>query len=174
MKVIESCCCVKCLCVSCVFQMCERCNRRTECTKRLSIQRFPQVIVIRILGNNSYPLYYEWVMFMCRMWWWCLTASVQIWIVSRPPGGRSVKAQYMSPSHSLTWTSDPTDPSTVVTPTNFFLYLFRFITFTHVLFVFICMISSMFVSVCHLFILRMQERLKQRVCSLYFDIWQLS
>uniref|UniRef100_A0A3Q0S5W8 ubiquitinyl hydrolase 1 n=1 Tax=Amphilophus citrinellus TaxID=61819 RepID=A0A3Q0S5W8_AMPCI len=26
--------------------MCERCNRRTECTKRLSIQRFPQVIVI--------------------------------------------------------------------------------------------------------------------------------
>lgn len=38
----------------CVFQMCERCNRHTECTKRLSIQRFPQVIVIRILGNNSY------------------------------------------------------------------------------------------------------------------------
>uniref|UniRef100_A0A3Q3ESL4 ubiquitinyl hydrolase 1 n=1 Tax=Labrus bergylta TaxID=56723 RepID=A0A3Q3ESL4_9LABR len=26
--------------------MCERCNRHTECTKRLSIQRFPQVIVI--------------------------------------------------------------------------------------------------------------------------------
>uniref|UniRef100_A0A3Q2CQP0 ubiquitinyl hydrolase 1 n=1 Tax=Cyprinodon variegatus TaxID=28743 RepID=A0A3Q2CQP0_CYPVA len=26
--------------------MCDRCNRRTECTKRLSIQRFPQVIVI--------------------------------------------------------------------------------------------------------------------------------
>uniref|UniRef100_A0A3Q3BBU0 ubiquitinyl hydrolase 1 n=1 Tax=Kryptolebias marmoratus TaxID=37003 RepID=A0A3Q3BBU0_KRYMA len=26
--------------------MCERCNRRTECTKRLSIHRFPQVIVI--------------------------------------------------------------------------------------------------------------------------------
>lgn len=42
------------MCLSvCVFQMCERCNRRTECTKRLSIQRFPQVIVIRILGNNS-------------------------------------------------------------------------------------------------------------------------
>lgn len=38
----------------CVFQMCERCNRHTECTKRLSIQRFPQVIVIRILGNNSH------------------------------------------------------------------------------------------------------------------------
>uniref|UniRef100_A0A3Q2R2D5 ubiquitinyl hydrolase 1 n=1 Tax=Fundulus heteroclitus TaxID=8078 RepID=A0A3Q2R2D5_FUNHE len=28
--------------------MCERCNRRTECTKRLSIQRFPQVIVIHL------------------------------------------------------------------------------------------------------------------------------
>uniref|UniRef100_H2LXH4 Ubiquitin carboxyl-terminal hydrolase n=1 Tax=Oryzias latipes TaxID=8090 RepID=H2LXH4_ORYLA len=26
--------------------MCERCNRHTECTKRLSIQRFPQVLVI--------------------------------------------------------------------------------------------------------------------------------
>lgn len=38
-----------------VFQMCERCNRHTECTKRLSIQRFPQVIVIRILGNTTLP-----------------------------------------------------------------------------------------------------------------------
>uniref|UniRef100_A0A673ART8 ubiquitinyl hydrolase 1 n=1 Tax=Sphaeramia orbicularis TaxID=375764 RepID=A0A673ART8_9TELE len=28
--------------------MCERCNRRTESTKRLSIQRFPQVIVIHL------------------------------------------------------------------------------------------------------------------------------
>ncbi|XP_031700330.1 ubiquitin carboxyl-terminal hydrolase 21 isoform X1 [Anarrhichthys ocellatus] len=28
--------------------MCERCNRHTECTKRLSIQRFPQVIVIHL------------------------------------------------------------------------------------------------------------------------------
>ncbi|MEQ2276805.1 hypothetical protein XENORESO_010588, partial [Xenotaenia resolanae] len=28
--------------------MCERCNRRTECSKRLSIQRFPQVIVIHL------------------------------------------------------------------------------------------------------------------------------
>uniref|UniRef100_A0A8C5H6F7 ubiquitinyl hydrolase 1 n=1 Tax=Gouania willdenowi TaxID=441366 RepID=A0A8C5H6F7_GOUWI len=28
--------------------MCERCNRRTECTKRLSIQRFPQVIVLHL------------------------------------------------------------------------------------------------------------------------------
>uniref|UniRef100_A0A3B3Y825 ubiquitinyl hydrolase 1 n=1 Tax=Poecilia mexicana TaxID=48701 RepID=A0A3B3Y825_9TELE len=28
--------------------MCERCSRRTECTKRLSIQRFPQVIVIHL------------------------------------------------------------------------------------------------------------------------------
>lgn len=36
--------------------MCERCNRHTECTKRLTIQRFPQVIVIRILCNNSYLL----------------------------------------------------------------------------------------------------------------------
>ncbi|XP_029689979.1 ubiquitin carboxyl-terminal hydrolase 21 [Takifugu rubripes] len=28
--------------------MCERCTRHTECTKRLSIQRFPQVIVIHL------------------------------------------------------------------------------------------------------------------------------
>ncbi|KAI4823489.1 hypothetical protein KUCAC02_012072 [Chaenocephalus aceratus] len=28
--------------------VCERCNRHTECTKRLSIQRFPQVIVIHL------------------------------------------------------------------------------------------------------------------------------
>uniref|UniRef100_A0A8C2Z212 ubiquitinyl hydrolase 1 n=1 Tax=Cyclopterus lumpus TaxID=8103 RepID=A0A8C2Z212_CYCLU len=28
--------------------MCERCNRHTECTKRLSIQKFPQVIVIHL------------------------------------------------------------------------------------------------------------------------------
>uniref|UniRef100_A0A671URI1 ubiquitinyl hydrolase 1 n=1 Tax=Sparus aurata TaxID=8175 RepID=A0A671URI1_SPAAU len=28
--------------------MCERCNRHTECTKQLSIQRFPQVIVIHL------------------------------------------------------------------------------------------------------------------------------
>lgn len=40
------------LCALKRFQMCERCNRRTESTKRLSIQRFPQVIVIRILGHN--------------------------------------------------------------------------------------------------------------------------
>ena len=33
--------------------MCERCNRRTESTKRLTIQRFPQVIVMRILSNAN-------------------------------------------------------------------------------------------------------------------------
>ncbi|CDQ92888.1 unnamed protein product [Oncorhynchus mykiss] len=32
----------------CVLQMCERCNRRTESTKRLTIQRFPQVIVMHL------------------------------------------------------------------------------------------------------------------------------
>lgn len=37
----------------CFLQLCARCNRRTECTKRLSIHRFPQVLVIRILGNDT-------------------------------------------------------------------------------------------------------------------------
>lgn len=29
--------------------MCEKCNRHTETTKRLTIQRFPKILVIRIL-----------------------------------------------------------------------------------------------------------------------------
>lgn len=57
-----------------VFQMCERCNRHTESTKRLSIQRFPQVIVIRILYNT---FFYVTVV---NMWqfltlWCCLTTT---------------------------------------------------------------------------------------------------
>ncbi|KAM7411810.1 hypothetical protein PAMA_021675 [Pampus argenteus] len=36
--------------------MCERCNRHTECTKRLSIQRFPQVIVIRPVLYDLYAI----------------------------------------------------------------------------------------------------------------------
>lgn len=31
--------------------MCEKCNRRTETTKSLTIQRFPKILVIRILYN---------------------------------------------------------------------------------------------------------------------------
>ncbi|KAG7279858.1 hypothetical protein CRUP_016185 [Coryphaenoides rupestris] len=36
--------------------MCERCNRRTRSTKRLSIQRFPQVIVIRPVLYDLYAV----------------------------------------------------------------------------------------------------------------------
>ncbi|CAB1335786.1 unnamed protein product, partial [Coregonus sp. 'balchen'] len=36
--------------------MCERCNRRTESTKRLTIQRFPQVIVMRPVLYDLYAV----------------------------------------------------------------------------------------------------------------------
>lgn len=136
--------------------MCERCNRRTECTKRLSIQRFPQVIVIRILGNNSCLLtslasyvYMQEVMVM-------LNNLNQIWIVLRLRDGLSVKAPCMCPSRSLTWTSGPTDLSTVVKLPNFSLnlstvYSCLLYSSIHAFSPSMCMLgSAMCVTVCHL------------------------
>lgn len=36
--------------VSC-FQTCNRCKARRKCTKRFSIQKFPQILVLRILSS---------------------------------------------------------------------------------------------------------------------------
>lgn len=107
-----------------VFQMCERCNRRTECTKRLSIQRFPQVIVIRILDNILYVLL---ILFTSYVYMKEIMMSLnnlnQIWIVLQRQGGLSAKAPCTCPSHSRTWTSGPTDLLTVVKLSNFPLSL---------------------------------------------------
>lgn len=62
----------------------------------------------------------------------------QIWIVLRCHGGLSVKAQYMCPSHSLTWILDLMDPLTVVTQTSLSFCLSLYMS--HLLFP-LCIIS---------------------------------
>lgn len=126
--------------------MCERCTRHTECTKRLSIQRFPQVIVIRILGND-----------MClRVHWVCLRLAfmtilnnlLQTWIVLRCHGGQLVKAPFTFPSRSLTWTLDDTDLSTMVTNLTCFTVSFQTVSPLFIYLWCICSLHSSHTVIC--------------------------
>lgn len=103
--------------------MCERCTRHTECTKRLSIQRFPQVIVIRILGNDACLRVHR--VCLRRAFMTILNNLLQTWIVLRCHGGQLVKAPFTFPSRSLTWTLDHTDLSTMVTNLTYYFKLYR-------------------------------------------------
>jgi hypothetical protein len=59
-------CCVSALCLLCThvdnlcFQTCSKCQMRRKCTKSFTIQKFPKILVLRILCYLDFYLWHEW------------------------------------------------------------------------------------------------------------------